>query len=279
MLETIEHYRIRRLFLVPAALKILLEHPRAATTDFSSISSFSYGASPIPLDLLKQGLEVLQCGFVQMYGMTETWGTVVALPPEDHAPDRLRVMSSAGRALPGVQLRILDDAGNPLPPGVIGEVAIHSPSNMKGYWNRPEETAKTLIGDGWLRTGDAGLIDEEGYLFIQDRMKDMIITGAENVYPAEVESAIYGHPAVADVAVIGVPDERWGEAVKACVVLKPGVDADAESIIAFARTRIAGFKCPKSIDFIEVLPRNPSGKILRRALREPYWAGRDRQVN
>ncbi len=279
VLETIEHYRIRRLFLVPAALKILLEHPRAATTDFSSISSFSYGASPIPLDLLKQGLEVLQCGFVQMYGMTETWGTVVALPPEDHAPDRLRVMSSAGRALPGVQLRILDDAGNPLPPGVIGEVAIHSPSNMKGYWNRPEETAKTLIGDGWLRTGDAGLIDEEGYLFIQDRMKDMIITGAENVYPAEVESAIYGHPAVADVAVIGVPDERWGEAVKACVVLKPGVDADAESIIAFARTRIAGFKCPKSIDFIEVLPRNPSGKILRRALREPYWAGRDRQVN
>lgn len=279
VLETIEQYRIRRLFLVPAALKMLLEHPRAATTDFSSITTFSYGASPIPLDLLKQGLAALKCGFVQMYGMTETWGTVVALPPEDHGEDRLRVMASAGRALPGVELKILDESGNALPPGNIGEVAIKSPSNMVGYWNRPEETARTLIGDGWLRTGDAGLIDDEGYLFIQDRMKDMIISGAENIYPAEVESAIYGHPAVADVAVFGVPDAKWGEAVKACVVLKPGAAPDAEDIIAHARTRIAGFKCPKSIDFIEALPRNPSGKILRRALREPYWAGRERQVN
>jgi acyl-CoA synthetase (AMP-forming)/AMP-acid ligase II len=198
---------------------------------------------------------------------------------EDHGEDRLRVMASAGRALPGVELKILDENGNALPPGSIGEVAIKSPSNMVGYWNRPEETARTLIGDGWLRTGDAGLIDDEGYLFIQDRMKDMIISGAENIYPAEVESAIYGHPAVADVAVFGVPDAKWGEAVKACVVLKPGAAPDAEDIIAHARTRIAGFKCPKSIDFIEALPRNPSGKILRRALREPYWAGRERQVN
>ncbi|MFM6853603.1 MAG: fatty acid--CoA ligase [Sphingopyxis sp.] len=279
VLETIENYRIRRLFLVPAALAILLGHPRAATTDFSSITSFSYGASPIPLDLLQQGLAVLKCGFVQMYGMTETWGTVVALPPEDHGPDRLHVMKSAGRALPGVELRILDEAGNPLPAGTIGEVAIKSPSNMVGYWNKPDETARTLSADGWLRTGDAGLLDDEGYLFIQDRMKDMIISGAENIYPAEVESAIYGHPAVADVAVIGVPDAAWGEAVKACIVLKPGEKADAESIIAHARTRIAGFKCPKSIDFINELPRNPSGKILRRQLREPYWAGRDRQIN
>ena len=188
-------------------------------------------------------------------------------------------MSAAGKALPGVALRILDEAGNDVPAGTIGEVAIKSPSNMKGYWNRPEETARTLIGDGWLRTGDAGILDEDGYLFIQDRIKDMIITGAENVYPAEVESAVYGHPHVADVAVIGVPDARWGEAVKAIVVAKPGVTPDAESIIAFARERIAGFKCPKSIDFVAALPRNPSGKILRRALREPYWAGRDRRVN
>ncbi len=279
VLDTIEKFRIRRLFIVPAAIKILLEHPRAANTDFSSIKTLSYGASPIPLELLKQGISVLKCGFVQMYGMTETWGTVVALPPEDHGPDRLRVMSSAGKALPGVEIRILDEEGKDLPPNTVGEVAIRGPSVMKGYWNRPEDTARTLIGDGWLRTGDAGLLDEEGYLFIQDRIKDMIITGAENVYPAEVESAIYGHPDVADVAVIGVPDEKWGEAVKACVVLKPGAKPDADSIIAHARSKIAGFKCPKSIDFIAELPRNPSGKILRRQLREPYWEGRERRVN
>lgn len=278
-LDIIQQFRLGRLFLVPAALGILLQHPKAATTDFSSIRTFSYGASPIPLDLLKRGVNVLQCDFAQMYGMTETWGTVVMLPPEDHRPERAAKMTSAGKALPGVELAILDEDGNHLPPGSVGEVAIKSPTNMIGYWNKPEETAKTLIAGGWLRTGDAGILDEEGYLFIQDRMKDMIITGAENVYPAEVESAIYGHPDVADVAVIGVPDEKWGEAVKAIVVAKPGTNPDAADIIAFARQRIAGFKCPKSIDFIDALPRNPSGKILRRSLREPYWAGRERRVN
>lgn len=278
-LEAIEVNRIRRLFLVPAALKILLEHPRAAVTDFSSLEYFSYGSSPIPLDLLHQGLEALKCSFIQLYGLTESWGTATALPPEDHHPDRLRVMASAGKAVPGVELRIVDEAGTPLPSGTIGEILIRSPSTMKGYWNRPEDTAHAVLPGGWLRTGDAGLLDAEGYLFIQDRMKDMIITGAENVYPAEVESAIYGHADVADVAVIGVPDDRWGEAVKAIVVLKPGRMPDPASVIAFARTRIAGFKCPKSIDFVETLPRNPAGKILRRALREPYWAGRERGVN
>ena len=278
-LDIIETYGLKKMFLVPAALGILLQHPKAATTDFSSLSAFSYGASPIPLDLLKRGVAVLKCGFAQAYGMTETWGTVVALPPEDHMPERAHKMAAAGKALPGVELKIIDEAGNTLPCGSIGELAIKSPTNMKGYWNRPEETAKTLIGDGWLRTGDACLIDEEGYVFIQDRIKDMIITGAENVYPAEVESAVYGHADVADVAVVGVPDDRWGEAVKAIVVRQPGTDPSAESIIAFARTKIAGFKCPKSVDFVDALPRNPSGKILRRQLREPYWAGRERRVN
>lgn len=278
-LDIIEQFKLKRFFLVPAALKFMLEHPKAATTDFSSIRAFSYGASPIPLDLLKRGVDVMQCDFAQMYGMTETWGTIVTLPPEDHRPERADKMRSAGKALPGVELAILDEDGNHLPPNSVGEVAIKSPTNMIGYWNKPEETAKTLIGGGWLRTGDAGLLDEDGYLFLQDRIKDMIITGAENVYPAEVESAIYGHPDVADVAVIGIPDEKWGEAVKAIVVAKPGTSPDPADIIAFARTRIAGFKCPKSVDFIDALPRNPSGKILRRALREPYWAGRDRQVN
>lgn len=279
VMDAIAAHRVRRIFLVPAAIGIMLQHPKAASADFSSIETLSYGASPIPLPLLQQAVARIGCGFVQVYGMTETWGSVVALPPEDHLPGREGRMTAAGKALPGVELRILDDDGRALPPGVTGEVAIRSPNNTAGYWNKPEETAKALIGDGWLRTGDAGYLDEDGYLYLQDRIKDMIITGAENVYPAEVESAIYGHPAVADVAVIGVPDARWGEAVKAMVVLKPGADADPEAIIAHARARIAGFKCPKSVGFIDALPRNPSGKILRRALREPFWAGHERRVN
>lgn len=279
LIEAVETHRIRRLFLVPAAIGILLQHPRAESADFSSIETLSYGASPIPLPLLQQAVARLGCGFAQVYGMTETWGSIVALPPEDHLPGREHKLTAAGKALPGVELRILGEDGEDLPPGAIGEVAIRSSNNTPGYWNKPEESAKALIGDGWLRTGDAGYLDEEGYLFIQDRIKDMIITGAENVYPAEVESAIFGHRAVADVAVIGVPDPKWGEAVKAMVVLKPGAEADAASIVAYARERIAGFKCPKSVDFIAALPRTPSGKILRRELREPFWAGHARRVN
>jgi acyl-CoA synthetase (AMP-forming)/AMP-acid ligase II len=279
VMDAIAEHRVRRIFLVPAAIGIMLQHPKAKDADFSSLETLSYGASPIPLALLQQAVARMGCGFVQTYGMTETWGAIVALPPEDHLPGREHVMKAAGKALPGVDLKILGENGEELPTGEIGEVAIRSPNNTRGYWNKPEESAKALIGDGWLRTGDAGILDEEGYLFIQDRIKDMIITGAENVYPAEVESAIYGHPAVADVAVIGVPDPKWGEAVKAVVVLKPGAEADEAGIIGHARTRIAGFKCPKSVDFIDALPRNPSGKILRRTLREPFWAGHERRVN
>ena len=182
-------------------------------------------------------------------------------------------------AMPGVELKIIDEAGNTLPPNRVGEVATRSVANMPGYWKLPEATASTIDAEGWLRTGDAGYLDEDGYLYIHDRVKDMIITGAENVYPAEVESAIHGHPDVAEVAVIGIPDEKWGEAVKAVVALKPGASPDPASIIAFARTRIAAFKVPKSVDFIDALPRNASGKILRKDLREPYWAGRTRRVN
>lgn len=278
-LSIIEQYRLKRMFLVPAALKILIEHPKAATTDFSSLVTFSYGASPIPLDLLRAGVAMLGCDFVQMYGLTETWGTVVSLPPEDHRPERAEKMRAAGKALPGVELAILDEAGVHLPTGSVGEVAIRSPSVMAGYWQREADTAKALGADGWFRTGDAGYLDDEGYLFIQDRIKDMIITGAENVYPAEVESVLYGHPDVADVAVIGVPHDKWGETVKAVVVARPGADKDAAAIIAWARGKMAVYKCPTSIDFVDALPRNPSGKILRRQLREPHWAGRERRVN
>jgi fatty-acyl-CoA synthase len=188
-------------------------------------------------------------------------------------------MRSAGKALAGVELAILDPDGKPLPPGEVGEIATRSAHNMVGYWNLPEATAKTLQSDGWLRTGDAGYLDKDGFLYIHDRIKDMIISGGENIYPAEVESAICDHPDVAEVAVVGVPDDTWGEAVKAVVVLKPGKELSVTDLMRFTRERIAGFKSPKTIDFIAALPRNASGKILRRQLRDPYWVGKERQVN
>ena len=278
VLDFFEQSGITKLFMVPAAMQFVVRQPRAREVDFSKLKYMLYGASPIPAALLKECIEVFKCGFVQMYGMTETTGTIVALPPEDHV-EGLDRMRSAGKALPGVELAILDADGNRLPPGEVGEIATRSGSNMAGYWNLPEATAKTLDSDGWLRTGDAGYLDKDGYLYIHDRIKDMIISGGENIYPAEVESAICDHPDVAEVAVVGVPDDKWGEAVKAIVVMKPGKKATPSDIINFTRERIAGFKTPKSVDFIEALPRNASGKILRRHLRDPYWAGKDRQVN
>lgn len=279
VLDYIEKDRISKMFMVPAALQIVVRLPRAREVDYSRLSHILYGAAPIPLDLLRECMEVFGCGFVQQYGMTETTGTVVYLPPEDHDPAGNKRMRAAGLPMPGVELKVIDEAGNSLPPNTVGEVAVRSASTMKGYWKLDEATAKTIDADGWLRTGDAGYLDEDGYLFIHDRVKDMIISGGENIYPAEVESAVYGHPHVAEVAVIGVPDEKWGEAVKAVVAPKPGVTPDADDIIAFARTRIAHFKAPKSVDFVTALPRNASGKILRRELRAPYWEGRERQVN
>jgi acyl-CoA synthetase (AMP-forming)/AMP-acid ligase II len=279
VLDFIEHDRISKMFMVPAALQIVVRQPRAREIDYSRLTHILYGASPIPLDLLRECIAVFGCGFCQQYGMTETTGTVAYLPPEDHDPAGTPRMRGAGRPMPGVELKVMDEAGASLPPNTVGEVAVRSKMNMKGYWRLDEATRKTVDDEGWLRTGDAGYLDEDGYLYIHDRVKDMIITGAENVYPAEVESAIYGHPAVAEVAVVGVPDDTWGEAVKAMVVLKPGAKADPADIIAFARGRIAAYKAPKSIDFIDALPRNASGKILRRELREPYWANRARRVN
>ena len=279
VLDFIANDRVSKIFMVPAAIQIVLRDPRARSTDYSRMKTIGYGASPIPLELLREAVEVFGCGFAQMYGMTETTGTIVALPPEDHDMKGGPRMRAAGKPLPGVEIKIVDDAGNTLKTGEVGEIATRSAWNMAGYWNLPEATAKTINKNGWLRTGDAGYIDEDGYVYIHDRVKDMIITGGENVYPAEVESAIYGHPDVADVAVIGVPDDKWGEAVKAMVVLKAGAKPDAQSIITWARERLAGYKTPKSVDFIPALPRNASGKILRRELREPFWAGKERRVN
>ena len=268
------------MFIVPAALQMVVQHPRAATTDFRHLKYLMYGAAPMPLELLKQAVATMPTTkFLQAYGMTETAGTISVLPPEDHTLEGNQRMRSAGKASPGVSIEVRGPDNLEVPRGSIGEVCILSPTNTPGYWQLPEATAKTIDPDGWLHTGDAGIMDDDGYVYIQDRIKDMIISGGENVYPAEVENAIFGHPAVAEVAVIGVPSAKWGEEVKACVVPKPGAAIDEADIIAWARARIAAFKAPKSVDVIPVMPRNASGKILRRELRAPYWEGQERQVS
>ncbi len=267
------------LFLVPAAIQMVVQHPRAKETDFSGLRYLMYGAAPMPLELLKEAVGTMpDTGFLQVYGMTETTGTISLLPPEDHVLEGNERMRSAGKAVPGVSIEVRGADNKEVPRGEIGEICIKSPSNTAGYWKLPEATASTIDGDGWLHTGDAGIMDADGYVYIQDRIKDMIISGGENVYPAEVENAIFGHPAIAEVAVIGVPSERWGEEVKACVVCKPGAEIESGELIAYTRERIAAFKAPKSVDVIPEMPRNASGKILRRQLREPYWEGQDRKV-
>jgi acyl-CoA synthetase (AMP-forming)/AMP-acid ligase II len=216
---------------------------------------------------------------------SETSGGVVLLHPEDHDPGGplAHRLQAAGRPMPGVELRIAGPDGEELPTGQVGEVWIRSPSTMLGYWNQPEATQAAVTDDGWFRSGDAGSVDSDGYLYIRDRVKDMIISGGENGYPAEVESVLMGHPAVADVAVIGVPDDRWGETVKAVVVPSAERDDDRDALelelLAWSRERLAGYKCPTSVDWAEMLPRNPSGKILKRDLRAPYWTGHERQVS
>ncbi|HSE93740.1 MAG TPA: long-chain-fatty-acid--CoA ligase [Methylomirabilota bacterium] len=281
ILAALVRHRITNALFVPSMLQFLSAVPGAAERDYSALRSIVYGASPITNEVLLRSMTTFRCKFVQVYGLTETTGAITQLPPGDHATagPRARLLRSAGKPFPWVELRVVDPAtGADCAPGAVGELWTRSPQNFRGYWNRPDETARTLTPDGWLRTGDAGFLDAEGYLFLTDRVKDMIISGGENVYPAEVENALSEHPDVADVAVIGVPDETWGETVKAIVVPKPGVTPRAEDIIAFTRVRLAHYKCPTSVDFARALPRNPSGKLLKRELREPYWKGRERRI-
>jgi len=278
ILETVERERLQVMLLVPAMILFLVQAPQIRETDLSSLRLIVYGAAPIPAELLKQAMAIFPCGFQQVYGLTETTGAITVLPPEDHDPSDARKLLSCGYAQAGVELRIVGDDGKDMAPGQVGEIAVRSQQVMGGYWKLPEATARAVQGD-WFFTGDAGYLDEKGYLFIYDRVKDMIVSGGENIYPAEVESALFGHPDVADVAVIGVPDERWGEAVKAVVVAKTGAQVTPGELIGWARERIAGYKLPKSVDFVDALPRNPTGKILKRELRKAYWGDRERQVN
>ena len=278
--RAIAEHRITHAFLVPAMIQFMLQAPGAGSADYSSLKGISYGASPISEKVLVEALRTFKCDFMQVYGLTETTGAITLLPPQDHDPDgpRKHLLRSSGKPIEGVELRVVDPGGEKdCAEGKVGEVWIRSAQNMKGYWGNDKATRAAFAGE-WFRSGDAGYL-KDGYLFLHDRMKDMIISGGENIYPAEVENVLMQHPALADGAVIGVPDEQWGEAVKACVVLKPGVKTSAAEIIGFMRDRIAHFKCPKSVDFLEQIPRNPTGKILKRVLREPYWRGRERRIN
>jgi acyl-CoA synthetase (AMP-forming)/AMP-acid ligase II len=282
VVKALSEDRIAAALLVPAMIQFcLVAVPDVAERSYDDLRLIVYGASPIAEQTLRQALDVFGCDFIQGYGMTETTAAATYLFPADHrralAGDE-KLLLSAGRPLLGTEVRIVDDDDAAVPNGTIGEVAIRGPQLMRGYWNLPDASAEALKG-GWMHTGDAGILDDEGFLYIQDRVKDMIVSGGENVYPREVEDVLFQHPAVADVAVIGVPDERWGEAVKAIVVQKAGEAVDAETLLEYCKGRLGGYKRPRSVDFIEALPRNPSGKVLKKDLRERYWEGHARRVS
>jgi len=271
LLELVAAERITEMFVVPAVLMMLLATPTLRGTDLSSLRLIFYGASPISEDVLVKCLAEFGCGFIQVYGMTETTGAITSLAFEDHDPDGARrgLLRSAGKPHGSVELRVVDpESGADVALGEVGEVWTRSAYNMAGYWRKPRDTAATIDAAGWLRTGDAGYLDAEGYLYLHDRMKDMVVSGGENIYPAEVENVLLAHRAVVDAAVIGVPDDKWGETVKAIVVLAPGSVLDEADVIAHCRANLAHYKCPTSVESLETLPRNPSGKILKRQLRE-----------
>lgn len=273
--------RIGMALLVPVMIQLCLVNvPDAASRQYPDLRVIVYGGSAIAEQTLRSALEAFRCDFVQGYGMTELTAIATNLLPEDHRralDGEPGLLVSAGRALLGTEVRVVDAEDQPVPPGTIGEVVVRGPQVMRGYWKRPDATAEALRG-GWMHTGDAGTIDAEGFLFIQDRVKDMIVTGGENVYPREIEELLYQHAAVAEAAVIGVPDATWGEAIKAIVVLRAGKSATAEELMAGLKGKLADYKHPRSVDFVAALPRNPSGKVLKRELREPYWAGQSRRV-
>ncbi len=279
MIEVIPKYAITHALIVPAVLQFILSVPGASDADFSSMRSLVYGASPITEAVLTGSMALFGCDFMQAYGLTETTGGVVQLDPEDHDPggDRAHLLRSAGKPWGDVELRIVDaETLEDLPDDEVGEVWVKSAQVMKGYWRNDEATTNSII-DGWFRTGDAGYL-RDGYLFIHDRVKDMIVSGGENIYPAEIENALMKHPGIADVAVIGVPSDKWGETVKA-MITRADPELTEAAVIAFARENLAAYKCPTSVDWIDALPRNPSGKILKTELRRPFWEGRERMVN
>jgi long-chain acyl-CoA synthetase len=279
VLELCEQYSVTQTVMVPTMIGMLLSHPEFRPERLAALRALTYGASPMPAALVDQLLSMFPALDVfQGYGMTESSAVLTALGPDEHRAGGPR-LRSAGRPLPGIVLSIQGPGGETLPQGETGEVCARAGNFMREYWKQPEATAEAFR-DGWYHSGDAGYLDPDGYLFLVDRVKDMIVTGGENVYSVEVENAIASHPAVAQVAVIGIPSEAWGEAVHAIVVLRPDASATETEIIGYAREWIAGYKVPKSVELrVEALPLSGAMKVLKRELRDPYWAGRDRTVN
>jgi len=284
LMEVIERHRVTATMLVPTMINFLINHPEVKRHDLSSLKWVLYGASPMPVELLKRAMETLPgCAFWQGYGQSESGPLLTVLPSADHiieGPEQLlRRLKSCGRPIIGVEVEVFDERDQPVRPGEVGEIVARGPNIMRGYWKRPDETERTLRG-GWLRTGDMATVDEDGYIYIVDRKKDMIITGGENVYSTEVENVVYAHPEVREAAVIGVPDKKWGEAVRAIVSLKAGASLTEAQLIAFCAARLADYKVPKSVEIFEgELPKSGTGKILKKELREKYWQGYERRVN
>jgi len=282
VLETIERHKVTSIALVPTMIRMLVSHPNLPTTDLSSLSYLAYGASPMPEALLRDAMRALPgCQFYQAYGQTELSPVATILSPEYHTFEGPKAgkLASAGRVSPCCEVQMVDLAGAEVPRGTVGEIRVRGLNAMLGYWNKPEETAATLR-DGWVHTGDAGWMDEEGFVYVVDRVKDMIISGGENVYTAEVENACVSHPAVSQCAVIGIPDHEWGEIVHAIVILKDSARVTASDLVSHCHGMIAGYKCPRSVEFrTDPFPLSGVGKVLKRELRKPYWEGRDRQVN
>jgi long-chain acyl-CoA synthetase len=273
LIDCIERHAIAEVVLIPSMLQMLLAHPGFRVQRLASLRRITFGGSVIPESVLDQALAVFpQVEFIQSYGMTEAAPPLTLNPHASHVGEgrRLGRHRSAGREVYGVQLKTIDELGNETAPGVAGEIVVRGPQVMLGYWGKPEETARALRG-GWYHTGDGGYLDEDGYLYIVDRMKDMIISGGENVYSAEVENAIQQHPSVALNAVIAVPSEVWGESVHAVVVLKPGAHLTLAELQAHCKALIAGYKCPRSLEFRDQLPMSSVGKVLKTVLREPHW--------
>ncbi|TWE07892.1 long-chain-fatty-acid--CoA ligase [Rudaeicoccus suwonensis] len=279
MFDQLVRHRATHTAMVPAVMRILTQSPEARAADFSALRQLVYGGSPISEALVRASSETFGTQLFQSYGLSETTGVTTLLGPEQHRPDGdLSRLRSAGRAVDGIDLQIRDPFdGSLLPAGASGEIVVRGPSVTPGYWRLPEATKQAFTADGFLRTGDVGTLDEDGFLYIRDRIKDLIVSGGENIYPAEVESVLADHPQVADIAVVGIPDERWGERPIAFAVASGG-ELDPADVVAFARERMAHFKCPTEVVVLPELPRNASGKILKRDLREPYWLGHDRAV-
>lgn len=280
LLEAIQREKVTRVMMVPTMINRLVAREDLGKYDLSSLNSIQYGAAPMAPALVEKAIKVFGPILAQGYGAGETSSMVTVLTEQDHVdalannPHRL---ASCGRCFVETEVRVVNDAGRDVAPGEVGEVIVRGDDVMKGYWNAPELTAQAIV-DGYYRTGDLAKVDNEGFLYIVDRKKEMIISGGFNIYPAEVEQVLYAHPAVFEAAAVGVPDDEWGECVRAVVVLRPGAALSADELLAYCTPRLPGFKRPRSVDFIDALPKNPNGKVVRRVLRDQYWAGRERRV-